>query len=154
MKKRSGFFVVVKTIAQERINRDECPACGFPKEKWKRRKDWRCCSKKCTDEYWRKMVIYYGWSDLRRKVFERDNYTCVKCKKQFPDHLLVGDHIIPIAIGGDEWDIDNVQTLCKDKCNKIKTKQDAKDIAKQRRIEEGERKIVEIRKNHIPLMQS
>ena len=37
-------------------------------------------------------------------------------------------------VGGDEWDINNVQTLCS-ACNKIKTRQDAADIAKQRRVE-------------------
>ena len=47
---------------------------------------------------------------------------------------LIGDHIIPIALGGDEFDLSNIQTLCL-KCNKIKTSQDAQDIAKQRRKE-------------------
>ncbi len=47
---------------------------------------------------------------------------------------FIGDHIKPIALGGDEWDLKNIQTLCI-KCNKIKTKEDMKDIAKQRRIE-------------------
>jgi len=47
---------------------------------------------------------------------------------------LIGDHIKPIAIGGDEWDINNIQTLCI-KCNKIKTKKDMIKISKQRRIE-------------------
>ncbi len=49
---------------------------------------------------------------------------------------LIGDHIIPIALGGEEFDLNNVQTLCL-KCNKIKTSQDAQDIAKQRRIEKN-----------------
>ena len=40
---------------------------------------------------------------------------------------LIGDHIKPIALGGDEWDIKNIQTLCS-KCNKIKTKQDHKKL--------------------------
>ena len=47
---------------------------------------------------------------------------------------LIGDHIKPIALGGDEWDLNNIQTLCI-KCNKVKTKEDMKKIAKQRRIE-------------------
>jgi len=42
-------------------------------------------------------------------------------------------------LGGDEWDINNIQTLCID-CNKIKTAQDHKDIAKQRRIEKKQLK--------------
>ena len=47
---------------------------------------------------------------------------------------LIGDHIIPIALGGDEFDINNIQTLCL-KCNKIKTAKDIKDIAILRRKE-------------------
>jgi hypothetical protein len=43
----------------------------------------------------------------------------------------VVDHIKPIAMSGNEWDIENLQTLCKE-CNKIKTKKDMGDIAKLR----------------------
>ena len=39
-----------------------------------------------------------------------------------------------VALGGEEFDINNVQTLCI-KCNKIKTRQDMKDIAKARKEE-------------------
>jgi len=52
---------------------------------------------------------------------------------------FVVDHIEPIALGGDEWDINNLQTLCL-KCNKIKTSQDQTKIAKQRRIEKAQAK--------------
>lgn len=45
--------------------------------------------------------------------------------------LLVADHIHPIAMGGEEWDMNNIQTLCKI-CNKHKTKNDAGSIAKLR----------------------
>ena len=47
---------------------------------------------------------------------------------------LIGDHVVPIAIGGEQWDIDNIQTLCI-ACDKIKTKNDQGDIAKARSIE-------------------
>lgn len=47
---------------------------------------------------------------------------------------LIADHILAIALGGDEWDINNIQTLCPD-CNKIKTAKDAGKIAKLRDIE-------------------
>ena len=49
------------------------------------------------------------------------------------------DHIIPIALGGEQWDIDNVQTLCID-CDKIKTKKDQADIGRLRRKEKLESK--------------
>ena len=66
--------------------------------------------------------------DLREQCFKRDNHTCVKCGKQpkykYPwgesidDSKLIADHIKPIALGGAQWDKDNIQTLCI-KCNKI-----------------------------------
>ena len=47
----------------------------------------------------------------------------------------VVDHIHAIALGGDEWDINNLQTLCIE-CNKVKTKIDAGKIARLRFKEE------------------
>jgi len=179
VKQRVGWKVVIKKEALERIKNDQCPACGKPKDKWTRRKDWRCCSRKCTQKYASELV-YYGWQHLRTKALNRDGHKCVKCGNQptmkkyaigyflnndqeFKKHYkefkstlgfgnekmagqdmlyaividsskLIGDHIIPIACGGEEFDLDNVQTLC-ETCNKIKTKQDHGEIAKMRRIE-------------------
>lgn len=176
MKQRESFKVLMPKLQEERINRDECPSCGLPKKDWKRRKDWRCCSTKCTDTFFHKYQIL-GWPGLRRIALDRDNNKCVMCgskgqKKivkweslilQTEDswknwmensytiieyfyekgilcawvednYALIGDHIIPIALGGEQWDIDNIQTLCH-KCNQIKTAQDMKKIAKERRIE-------------------
>ena len=45
---------------------------------------------------------------------------------------FIGDHIISIALGGEEFDLDNVQTLCI-KCNKLKTAKDLTKIAKFRK---------------------
>ena len=117
-----------------------CPMCGLPKKDWKRRIDWTCCSTDCTTKYSEHILVWQYW---KLKSFKRDNFTCVKCgekptqedwhKKVIPDtSKLVGDHVIPIAIGGEEYELDNVQTLCI-KCNKIKTKEDAKRIALYRK---------------------
>lgn len=144
IKRSSG--VVYKLSEQQNfwLNNKCCPICGLIKKDWKRRTDWRCCSTNCTEKFSEITLI---WQDIRLKVFKRDNYTCVKCgekpttkdyydsKKIVPnDAMLIGDHIKPIALGGDEWDLDNIQTLCK-KCDKKKTKQDHKDLSKQRMIE-------------------
>ena len=79
------------------------------------------------------------------RAIKRDNHRCVKCgsngyyfhwngdKKEDQNGFVV-DHIHPIALGGDEWDLNNLQTLCP-ACNKIKTKEDAANIAEARRIE-------------------
>lgn len=48
-------------------------------------------------------------------------------------HKLIADHIIPLALGGEEWNKKNVQTLCL-KCNQIKTIQDEKDIIHRNRL--------------------
>lgn len=54
--------------------------------------------------------------ELRRKIIERDNYTCQICGKYMPDEVgLHVDHIIPIKKGGKSVE-SNLQVLC-DKCN-------------------------------------
>jgi 5-methylcytosine-specific restriction endonuclease McrA len=157
VKQRENYKIVISKEAQERINNNQCPSCGLPKEEYKRRKDWRCCSTECTNKYVKQMVTY-GWPQLRLKAFVRDDFTCQHCgirpkKKELESYpkegggfdykwvetnmhdsnALIGDHIIPIALGGDEWDIDNVQTLCVS-CDKKKFKDDNKKIKDLRKF--------------------
>ena len=51
------------------------------------------------------------WKRLRRAILRRDRYRCQSCLK------LAGraeiDHIKPVKDGGDFWDADNLQTLCR-----------------------------------------
>ena len=133
VKQRETYKIIMPKEYEERILNNQCPVCGLPKEEWKRRKDWTNCSWQCTETY--KKYVIYGWDQLREKVFERDNYTCAICRRQFnKNYTMIGDHIIPIACGGDQWDINNIQTLC-EVCNKEKTRNDHKDIAYIRRKE-------------------
>jgi len=68
-------------------------------------------------------VIKWGYGDR----WETKYYA------EVPDaSKLIGDHIIPIALGGDEWDLNNIQTLCIP-CNKIKTSDDLTQISKARK---------------------
>ena len=135
VKRRTGGYKVIMTpLAQDRIKNNSCPACGLPKKEWKRRKDWNCCSVECTRNFWDKEVTSFSWETLRIRCFERDGYSCVKCGRKFESSGLIADHIHPIALGGDEWDIDNLQTLCRS-CNKVKTAEDAGKIARLRRLE-------------------
>ena len=53
---------------------------------------------------------------LRKKIMERDHYTCQICKKYMPDEVgLHIDHIIPISKGGKSIP-SNLRVLCS-KCN-------------------------------------
>lgn len=105
------------------------PTCNNLREKYKTSNRIRNYCKRHT---FRDIWEFTNWSVLRIKALKRDSYTCVKCGRK--DTELIADHIEPIALGGDEWDLDNIQTLCL-KCNKIKTTQDLKDIAIKRKKE-------------------
>jgi 5-methylcytosine-specific restriction endonuclease McrA len=66
---------------------------------------------------------------IRLQVYERDNYTCVKCgAKGVPGKAGVGKiqahHIVPYRSGG-EHSLDNMITLCS-ACHKIADKEQVK----------------------------
>lgn len=144
MKKRDTWNYIVNEPAKSRLENNQCPNCGLPESEWTRRTDYTCCSKKCTDEYYSSFMVITSWTNLRHKIFKRDNCTCQKCGKEpiaqifddgtkiHDDSQLIADHIIPIAVGGEQWDPDNIQTLCLE-CNKIKTANDMADIANARK---------------------
>jgi len=51
---------------------------------------------------------------LRRKTFERDNFTCRKCKLIDKEaKCLEAHHIVPLYNGGKD-ELDNLITLCND----------------------------------------
>lgn len=53
--------------------------------------------------------------EVRKYVYERDNYQCKSCGKTNHETDLNIDHIIPLSKGGTN-DLSNLQTLCR-KCN-------------------------------------
>jgi len=58
--------------------------------------------------------------EVRKFVFERNNYQCQSCNKtDLTAKTLQVDHIIPLAQGGAN-DFSNLQTLC-EKCNREKS---------------------------------
>ncbi|HAZ43270.1 MAG TPA: HNH endonuclease [Cyanobacteria bacterium UBA11369] len=56
--------------------------------------------------------------EVRKYVFNRDNYQCKSCGKTQQETELTVDHIIALARGGSN-DISNLQTLCRS-CNQQK----------------------------------
>lgn len=57
-------------------------------------------------------------NELRRAVFERDNYTCQYCGRSCEEAELEIEHIIPVSKGGNN-DIRNLATACR-ACNRSK----------------------------------
>jgi len=88
------------------------------------------CKWECSNEW----LCKHSHQFMRTKLISKFKNNCNHCKTRFPTEYLILDHIKPIALGGEEFDEDNLQILCKD-CDKIKTRQDHKDIAKLRSIE-------------------
>ncbi len=66
----------------------------------------------------------------RQRIIERDGNKCGMCPNT--DGPFIVDHIIPLWISGNDED-DNLWTLC-ETCNKNKTANDIKAIAKSKRI--------------------
>jgi 5-methylcytosine-specific restriction endonuclease McrA len=51
---------------------------------------------------------------LRKKVFERDDFTCQKCKIQDKTaRILEAHHINPLFVNGED-ELNNIITLCSD----------------------------------------
>lgn len=74
------------------------------------------CSKSCMDEFNRNNSWYF----VRKDVLKRDRYKCSICKKRFRKAFLDVDHIIPVRIGGNPYQKNNLRTLCKE-CHKAKS---------------------------------
>lgn len=70
------------------------------------------------------------WSFFKTRILLRDNNCCVKCGSEKEVQV---DHIIAIMNGGEMWDEENLQTLCKE-CHNKKTKQDYQQRTKGNKI--------------------
>ena len=101
--------------------------CGKPRiefDKYQRRH--------CTSRHGALWSYYIctTWPIVRHRIIQRDNSTCVVCKN-YTDAPEV-DHIVAKALGGDEWDNDNLRTLCHE-CHRIKTKQDMTKLRERKK---------------------
>lgn len=66
--------------------------------------------------YWKRIKASKEWKEMRRIVFERDNYTCQICGQRGGE--LNPDHIKPKTVFPElVFDVTNVRTLCR-KCHR------------------------------------
>jgi 5-methylcytosine-specific restriction endonuclease McrA len=56
------------------------------------------------------------WKRVRRVVYARDGGICMKCGRRVKARNFHVDHIVPLSMGGDEWNLDNLELSCPD-CN-------------------------------------
>jgi 5-methylcytosine-specific restriction endonuclease McrA len=135
--KRRGYIPLgsytVKTVDGVKL----CLNCEKPVAKGRR----RYCSPECFIDFF----VKNRHNELRDKIARQKDYFCCSCNKKIPDrnHFIL-DHILPIALGGAEFDESNLQILCIE-CDKVKTAKDMTLIAKRRRDERilsgGQKKI-------------
>lgn len=144
--KREYRRLALTPVEADRLSRKACPNCGKSREIFNRRNksmDAVCCSPECSREYWRTKRPTIA--EMRELVYHEQGGLCAACKQEisvmdppsakYPygkDTPYVLDHIRPIAMGGSQWDRDNLQVLCH-RCNKSKTARDLGQIARYKK---------------------
>ena len=72
----------------------------------------------------------WKWRQRRKQALQRDNYECVVPGCERDAHAV--DKIIPRHLGGDPFDLDNLQSLCREHHN-AKTAAEASAAAARKR---------------------
>lgn len=75
----------------------------------------------CKDEHRYFYWYWFSWETIRERVYIRDNGSCQNCGDK--ESSFEVDHIKAIALGGENWNLDNLQLLCIN-CHKLKTRKD------------------------------
>ena len=71
------------------------------------------------------------WKRVREELIELKGDICLICNENKYDDV---DHIVPIFMGGDHWDLDNLQPVCRI-CHKQKNSEEQKKANRFPRIE-------------------
>lgn len=79
---------------------------------------------------------------LKEKIFKRDNFKCLYCKRKFPNNELHLDHIHPKSLGGSNKP-SNLATACFT-CNLKKSNKVLKNPPKVKNIRLTEGDLVEV----------
>ncbi len=93
------------------------------------------CNSKCRRKFGTKYhYITNSWASTRWRALRRDHFLCVICaragKRTYSREV---DHIVEIADGGGEFDLNNTQTICK-KHHRLKTAENNRLRAERRRM--------------------
>jgi 5-methylcytosine-specific restriction endonuclease McrA len=56
------------------------------------------------------------WKDVRKAVLSRDQRTCAYCGNENANTV---DHVVPLVVGGDPYNMDGLVAACK-RCNSAK----------------------------------
>ena len=67
-----------------------------------------------------------AWRRMRLQILERDGYRCRQCGRS---GRLEVDHITPIRRGGDEYNPDNLQAICRG-CHIEKTRTETRNTGR------------------------
>lgn len=138
--KNEGVYRASK-LPEKCFKRDDytCRHCGAnnkEEEKWQERfTTWLCpfYGKNLPDGFTRKGE-YKQWFNKEQGRFTSpqevyETQTGDKCPETVNFEC---DHVIPIALGGAEYDLNNLQTLC-EKCHRKKTAREMQDFADARK---------------------
>jgi 5-methylcytosine-specific restriction endonuclease McrA len=106
---------------------DECGKLFIKKYDWSTGKNY--CNKKCFFSSLKKRKLktsIKNWNDIRKKVFNRDNYTCQICHKKFNKSKFIIHHIDNSYSfsypGYANNKMSNLQTLCRNCHSRISKK--------------------------------
>ena len=70
------------------------------------------CGPRCLRDFF----MQTDWGRVRQVVYVRDGGICMKCGRRVSSRGFHVDHIVPLAHGGDEWALDNLELACAE-CN-------------------------------------
>jgi 5-methylcytosine-specific restriction enzyme A len=102
-----------------------CRNCKNPVPKGRR----HYCSEQCMHDF----NENHSWFLIRKVILHRDRFRCQICKERKKKALLDIDHIIPVRMGIDPFDKNNLRTICK-VCHKAKTRLDEEALRETKLI--------------------
>lgn len=95
-------------LKKDARGRNLCRVCGLVTQDNRH----TFCSPRCLRDFY----MQTDWGRVREVIYARDGGICMKCGKKVSKDDFHVDHLIPVAMGGAEWDLNNLEISCKE-CN-------------------------------------